>query len=1003
MVATSSTQAVATSSFNKLVARPKAVKKQTDPPNARRSLNHGTKVNRNGKSSKTDRTAGSLAGGSSQLRGLPPDITTNQRSSIEHEVLSEIIQGVITTSSLDELLQLIHQSLKKVLYAENCFVSFYDKKTGLFHKRFCVDKFDSNPSPQKMTRSCSAYVFRTSKPLLLTQETFDQLLASGEVELVGHRAPSWLGVPLITPRECIGVLVVQHYEKENIYRAKDVAFLSSVGIQVAMAIERKLVEDELRHRERQLAEAQRMALLGGWEWNIGTDTVTWSAELYRMCGVDEGKFGATYGAFLEFVHPDDRELVEQSITKALRNHQPVSYEFRLNRPDGTQIVMQARGEVLQDETGRATRMIGVAQDVTEKRNAEQALINSEARFRELFDDAPIGYHELDIEGRITCINKTELSMLGYSAEEMLGRYAWDFVKDRQTARRNIKGRLTGTRALRAGKQIYKRKDGTFQPVQLSNRILKSPNGQIIGMRTTVEDITDRELADRAVREAEARYRDLVENARDVIYTHDMDGRYTSLNRAAEQITGYTRQQALAMNVYDVIAPEFVDTVRAMTEQKLAGKEITVYEIEIVASDGHRVPVEVSSRFIYKDGLPIGVQGIARDVSERKQLEEQLRQSQKLESVGQLAGGIAHDFNNLLTAISGYSQIVLRRLPENDPTRHNVIEIKKASDRAASLTHQLLAFSRKQVLEPKVLDLNEVVTDMDKLLARLIGEDIRLITKCSPSVERVKADPGQLAQVIINLAVNSRDAMPNGGKVTIETRNIVLDEMYARTHRPIRAGRYVMLTVSDTGEGMDSETRKQIFEPFFTTKEVGKGTGLGLSLVYGVVKQSGGYIFAESEVGRGTSFNIFLPPAEGEVEETGCVTVEVPRGNGTVLLVEDEQPVREVVRDFLEIEGYQVLEASNGAQAIEVCERHNSTIDLLITDVIMPKMGGSELAQTLTKRRPDLKVLYMSGYADDDIARQGILKPGTNFLHKPFTPEILARKVHETMSTSSVSS
>ena len=361
-----------------------------------------------------------------------------------------------------------------------------------------------------------------------------------------------------------------------------------------------------------------------------------------------------------------------------------------------------------------------------------------------------------------------------------------------------------------------------------------------------------------------------------------------------------------------------------------------------------------------------------------------------------AGGIAHDFNNLLTVISGYSDLLLRSVGD-EAQRQKVVEVKKASERAAALTHQLLAFSRKQVLEPKVLDLNDVVAETDKLLRRLIGEDIHFVTMRDPGLWRVKADPGQLTQVIVNLAVNARDAMPKGGKLTVETKNVVLDDAYARRHDAVRPGPYVMLAVSDTGTGMDEETRRHIFEPFFTTKEVGKGTGLGLSMVYGVVRQSGGNVWVYSEPGRGTTFKIYLPRVEEKAEQEQAAELpELPKGTETVLLVEDEEMVRRLLRDILEGEGYTVLAAANGEEALRICGRHEGPPHLLVTDVVMPGMSGRELVERLTGNCRGVKVLYMSGYTDDAIVHHGVLDEGMNFLQKPFTPEAVLRKVREVL-------
>jgi PAS domain S-box-containing protein len=388
----------------------------------------------------------------------------------------------------------------------------------------------------------------------------------------------------------------------------------------------------------------------------------------------------------------------------------------------------------------------------------------------------------------------------------------------------------------------------------------------------------------------------------------------------------------------------------------------------------------------------------RLLEQERERAEQLRQAQKLESVGRLAGGIAHDFNNMLTAINGYSDLTLRRLKEDDPLRRNIEEIKKAGERSAALTHQLLAFSRKQVLKPKVLDINEVVVDTSKLLQRLIGEDVQLSIVSNQRVGRIEVDPGQLTQVIVNLAVNARDAMPNGGSLTIETSNVYLDKEYAALHYPTKPGHYVMLAVSDTGVGIEEEVLQHIFEPFYTTKEVGKGTGLGLSTVYGIVKQSNGYIWVYSEVGKGTTFKIYFPRIDSKAaeEERSEKTENIPKGSETILLVEDEDAVRGLARQILESCGYQIMEARNGAEAIELYEKTDCRIDLLITDVVMPKMGGRELAEKIAGINPQIKQLFMSGYTDDGIIRQGMIAENMDFIQKPFTFEALAQKVREVL-------
>jgi len=394
---------------------------------------------------------------------------------------------------------------------------------------------------------------------------------------------------------------------------------------------------------------------------------------------------------------------------------------------------------------------------------------------------------------------------------------------------------------------------------------------------------------------------------------------------------------------------------------------------------------------------VRVWGTQRDVTDQRHLEEQFRQSQKMEAVGQLAGGIAHDFNNLLTAILGNTQLLLRELPPGDSKRGDVEEIRKASERAASLTRQLLAYSRRQMLQPVVLDLNVVVAEMDKLLRRLIGEHIALVTVLAPDLGRVKADPNQLEQVIVNLAVNARDAMPEGGKLTIETANVDLDEGFAQAHLGSVPGAYAMLAVTDTGSGMDATVRAHLFEPFFTTKEVGKGTGLGLATVYGIVKQSDGYISVYSEPGHGSSFKIYLPRVATPAGAAAGPQKGGPaRGTETVLVVEDEPAVLSLSRRALEAQGYVVLAASDAAAALRVVERHGGMIHLLLTDVVMPGLSGRELADQLAGQRPGIRVLYMSGYPGDAVVQHGTLPTGSAFLQKPFSPDGLARKVRDVL-------
>jgi two-component system, cell cycle sensor histidine kinase and response regulator CckA len=673
------------------------------------------------------------------------DVTDLQRMESERQVISEVVHALNQTANLDELLRSIHQALKKVLYAENCFVALYDACSDSFQFPFFTDEYDTVPAPQKVGRSCTAFVFRTGKARLIPQSEFDRLVAQAEVELVGSPSPAWLGVPLKTPTATIGVLVVQHYQNENAYDERDLEFIDSVGGHIALAIER--------------------------------------------------------------------------------------------------------------------------------RRGEEALRKSESEFRLLFEHNPLP--------------------------------TWVF--DSETLR------------------------------------------------------------------------------------------FLQVNEAAVRQYGYTAEEFDAMTMLDIRLPEdregFKEQMKAWPDRA---------EVQAcwkhMRKDGRAVHVEITSHQVEYAGRRVRLM-VAQDVSERQSLEEQLRQAQKMEAVGRLAGGVAHDFNNLLMVIKGHTELLLNALPPSDQVSRKIQHIDRAADRATALTRQLLAFSRMQVLQPRVMNLNGIVEDMGNLLPRLIGEDIELVIRPAASLGTIRADGSQMEQVIMNLAVNARDAMPNGGKLVIETGNADLDHSYSAGHPVVKPGRYVLLAVSDSGIGMDAATQAHIFEPFFTTKEQGKGTGLGLATVYGVVKQSGGFIWVYSEVGKGTCFKIYLPRVDQPAEAPGAVLAlaEVPKGTETVLLSEDEQDVREVAREFLESGGYTVIEAQNGEEALRLGITHEGKIDLLITDMVMPGMRGQELAARLVQQRGDLRVLYMSGYSEHSATDGALADQRARLLTKPFSRSVLLRTVRELLS------
>ena len=526
-------------------------------------------------------------------------------------------------------------------------------------------------------------------------------------------------------------------------------------------------------------------------------------------------------------------------------------------------------------------------------------------------------------------------------------------------------------------------------------------GRLTRLGPAVRGALERERMKRQLREREEYFKSLIEQAMDIIAVLDADGAVRYASPSVLPLLGYGAEELVGQHIFDLVHPDDVGpALRMFAEGVATGQGGRLLELQVRHKDGTYRSLEAIGRYLLDDPVVRGVVINARDVTERRSLERQLLQAQKMEAVGRLAGGIAHDFNNVLTAILGYVDLLLDGLPTLSPLRPDIEEIRTAAERAAGLTRQLLAFSRKQVRQMRTLDLNELLTDIHKLLRRLLREDIDMVTKLHPRLGAVRADSGQLEQVVVNLAVNARDAMPGGGRLTIETRNAELDEAYTREHVPVRPGRYVMFALSDTGTGMSPETMAHVFEPFFTTKEAGKGTGLGLATVYGIVKQSGGYVWCYSELGHGTTFTVYLPRVDEPVDPLPVrVAARSTRGSETVLVVEDEPGLRALTRRLLEKHGYRVLEAATADAAAALARDYPGPIHLLLADVVLPGGSGRALADALLSQRADVRVLFMSGYAEDAIVHRGVLASNTPFLHKPFSADTLTAKVREVLDAS----
>ena len=865
------------------------------------------------------------------FEGYVRDVTARKRMEYERQVIADIIQGVIATTDLDELLALVHREISKCLYAENCFVALSDDDTKLVRYPFWVDKLDPCPDPRPPGVGFSGCVLRTGQPMLVSPELTEEMSQRGEVEKSGSSSKSWLGVPLKTPTRTIGVLVVQHYEEENAYDESDLEFLSSVGSQIALAIERKRAEQAIQDSEEryhQLVELSPDAII------IHQDENFAFANTAAVQLADVGDASDLIGqSIFTFIAPEFHQLVRERVAQIYLGQTPQPAEIQTSRFDGSVVDCEIAAVPFTHRERRA--VLAVIRDISERKRVQVEL--EEANRRALTDYERL-VEKIAVLGQ-TLANERDLTKI--------------------------------LRALREFTVLSVPCDGLV--ICLYNR--ETETRRVVYCWVDEHEVEPSEVEDIPVGEG-------------------MVGR--AIKTSTVIIDNNYEQSMLhkQATVVGVCEGDQYPKSALTAPMTVLGRTIGCVEVQTYEPSAYRQEHATAMRM----AASLAASAIENVTLAEREHEkgEQLRQAQKMEAVGRLAGGVAHDFNNLLTVINGYSDLTLRSLESQSPLRSRIEEIKKAGERAASLTRQLLAFSRKQMLQPRVLDLNTIIAEVDKMLRRLIGEDVLLETRLDPSLGQVKADPGQIEQILMNLVVNARDALPVGGHITIGTRNRYLDRTRINGQEVVKPGHYVVLSVSDDGCGMDSQTQKKIFEPFFTTKEFGKGTGLGLSTVYGIVKQSEGSIWVYSELGKGTTFNIYLPRVDELTapEEMGETKQPAAAGRETVLLVEDEPMVRALAREVLEQYGYTVISAADGQEGLDICKAFAGRIDLIITDVVMPRMSGRELAESVASVRPDARILYMSGFTDDAIVRHGMLDKDFPFIQKPFSPELLASKTRE---------
>jgi len=675
-------------------------------------------------------------------------------------------------------------------------------------------------------------------------------------------------------------------------------------------------------------------------------------------------------------------------------------EIRIRRGDGSDGFIRMSSAPVRDSEGKVVSAVAIVVDVTDQRKAERAVRVTDERFKFVAKATNDVIWDWDLRTNSLVWNDSVETVFGHKQNRIYPEIQWWrdhlHVQDRDRVIAGLQAVIDGGGTSWSDHYRYRRADGTYANVMDRAYVARDNSGAAIRVIGAMTDITERSRSEAAIR-FQAQLLNAVQQA---VVATDRDGLVIFWNTFAEKLYGWAADEAVGRPIEELTPSPFLRQHASEIFERGAAGESWTGEFLVQGKAGKAFPALLTTSPVRDEhGTVLGFVRVSIDLTERRNLEEQFRQSQKMDAVGRLAGGIAHDFNNLLTVIRLNTEIIMEGLDPTDPRGEDVKQIRSAAERASSLTRQLLAFSRKQILQPRVLDMNSVVSSVEPMLRRLIGEDVVIGSSCTAR-GYVVADPGQLEQILVNLVVNARDAMPQGGRISIETQNVELDETYTSEHAPVVPGRYVMLSVGDTGVGMTRDTREHAFDPFFTTKEAGKGTGLGLATVYGIVKQSGGYVWIYSEPGHGTTLKLYFPEvSSGAAFKTGeykIMAKEQARGSETILLVEDEDAVRGLTSRILEKQGYRVIAAQHGREAMDIATKEEGHIDLVLTDIVMPGMNGRGLVERLAGIRPRIKSLYMSGYTDDDIVRRGFIEPSKSFLQKPFTSEALLQTVRKVL-------
>ncbi len=918
------------------------------------------------------------------------DITERKRTDQERQAIYEIVEGVTTSVNLDELFKLIHRSLGKVLYVENCFVALYDSNTRLFKFPYFVDKFDSTPEPAALLKSCTSYVFRTGKPHLIPQAAFDRLVEQGEVELVGSPSPSWIGVPLQTPSKTIGVLVLQHYEKENIYSERDLNFLATAGSEVALVIERKLAEEALREsEERMRAIVEGTPHLFFYTQDAEGNNTYVSPTIEQITGYKADIWLKRKDWFIT-----DAKINQSAKEKTYAHLQgefakePTLIEVR--HVNGDPILLEAY-EYPIIQNGRVIALQGVVHDITKRKRVEEALRESEARFRQLAEVAVEGI-AITEKGIFVDGNARLAAMLGYELGEMIGKQVADFIAPDSLAvvlghiSENYEGQY---------EHFLLRKDGSTFPVESHARTMMW-RGRT--MRVTVLlDISERKHAEEQLQKLSLA---VGQSTASIVIT-DTKGNIEYVNPKFTQVTGYTLEEAIGKNPRILKSGETSPEEYKRLWEMISSGKAWRGEFHNKKKNGELFWEMASiSPVKNKDNVITNFVAVKEDITERKKLEEQVRQAQKMESIGTLAGGIAHDFNNILGIILGHSTLMERFKEDPQNLSRSIQAITNATQRGAGIVKQLLTIARKTEALFENVSVNDIIREIIKLLDETFPKTITISTSLQQDLPLIVADAGQIHQVLLNLCVNARDAMPNRGTLSISTR-IIEGEAVSSRFLKATARQYVQIEIADTGTGMDEATRQRVFEPFFTTKGLGKGTGLGLAVVFGIIGHHGGFIDVRSAPREGTTFAVYLPIPERALEEPRPARKSIDviaGGTETILVIEDEEMLRNLAKAILISKGYQVLTAEDGMLGVEMYRSHQDKIAVILSDIGLPSLSGQDVLKRIREINPKAKVVMASGFFDPNTKSEMYKSGARHFIQKPYLPDEVLQTIREVIDS-----